>query len=327
MQSTPSVRQNNRSAITDKVCSVPSVIEAGYVQHSGDYSKRYRNVKNEDLWPTSTSCRCWYCAYEITDSPIGIPQNVNANGKYLLDGFFCSFECALGDLNRRQTHRETSIRRVRLYDMAREEYNIDITLLHAAPPRELLDHFGGPLSRDEFRLRSSMSETGAKLRNEGHNLYQCQVVSDSYEERDSAIIDAGGADSSSLKQPETKGNWSVRGLRRVETTECNNESTSVSHDDDGEVGDEMEYIRDAVQDQDQDRDQDPDQYPDQDSEQDQSEIDEMENIDGVHKTPMDEQTDTMDVIRDDLAKSSFDASPTHETCQKKRPRRTKGNYS
>lgn len=119
---------------------------------------------NTDIWSVekySNMC-CWWCCHKFDTLAIGLPEKYN-NGVFKVIGYYCSFECALAynlSLNDHKLWERTSL----LYYLRNLIFkgmypNNDISTMNdiiAASPRFLLKMFGGYLTIEEFREKSTL---------------------------------------------------------------------------------------------------------------------------------------------------------------------------
>jgi hypothetical protein len=106
------------------------------------------NIKGE--WPLATNIYCMWCCHSFEGPPCAIPTKF-VEGKFFVQGCFCSFNCAAaynfqdsksGDLWERYSLLNL------LYKMI---YDKPFTKIKPAPPREVLTIFGGYLNIDDYR--------------------------------------------------------------------------------------------------------------------------------------------------------------------------------
>jgi len=99
------------------------------------------------------SKRCWHCCYQLEDQarPIPFPKSYDEKRRtFEVFGSFCSFACVGAysrDRGRLCPGRQSGIAIFELYKQLTGSTHPP----PIAPPRELLDEFGGHLSIDEFR--------------------------------------------------------------------------------------------------------------------------------------------------------------------------------
>lgn len=105
-----------------------------------------------------TNIKCWWDAHNFTNLPCFLPELYH-NGTYHVTGCFCSFNCALAYnlyyLKDSKIHQRKSL----IYKLYREMYEIgpdEIIEIKEAPPKEILDDFGGNMTIDVFRRRFIM---------------------------------------------------------------------------------------------------------------------------------------------------------------------------
>lgn len=93
---------------------------------------------------------CFYDGYPIEKEIVGLPKKLQRDGKFIVWGYFCSFECARSFIvdNFTSCHqgKETSL----LALLAIKTYGVNFRL-NRAPDKFLLEKFGGPLSIEEWR--------------------------------------------------------------------------------------------------------------------------------------------------------------------------------
>ena len=124
------VNENNISVIEDKVISYNSYIN--------DYYNDNRNDKK--------NIKCNWCLHDCDDEPVRIPYNTH-NEVFNMYGNFCCPECAAA-FNFSELNDEYMWER---YSLLNYMYNSDNEKYTIAPPRLVLDIFGGPLNIDEYR--------------------------------------------------------------------------------------------------------------------------------------------------------------------------------
>ena len=100
-----------------------------------------------------TDTRCWWDANNFKNLPCFLPELFHKN-VYYVTGCFCSFNCALAYnlyyLKDSKIHHRKSL----TYKLYRELYGLsseDIIEIKEAPPKEILEDFGGNMSIDVFR--------------------------------------------------------------------------------------------------------------------------------------------------------------------------------
>ena len=124
------MNENNISIIEDKVISYNSYINNYYNENRNDK----KNIK------------CNWCLHDCVDEPVRIPYNTH-NEVFNMYGNFCCPECAAA-FNFSELNDEYMWER---YSLLNYMYNSDNEKYTIAPPRLVLDIFGGPLSIDEYR--------------------------------------------------------------------------------------------------------------------------------------------------------------------------------
>lgn len=98
--------------------------------------------------PASTTVACYWCSHTFANQPCIIPLS-ERHGVYKVYGNFCCPECSIAYLL--QEHIDPHVRwermalLYRIYDTSAEGR------IYPAPPREVLQLFGGPLSIESYR--------------------------------------------------------------------------------------------------------------------------------------------------------------------------------
>lgn len=100
-----------------------------------------------------TSIKCWWDAHSFTNIPCFLPELFH-NDTYHVSGCFCSFNCALAYnlyyLKDSKIHHRKSL----IYKLYREMHGLspdEPIDIKEAPPKEILEDFGGDMSIDTFR--------------------------------------------------------------------------------------------------------------------------------------------------------------------------------
>lgn len=105
-------------------------------------------------WPEKTDLCCWHCTEPFENQPVGIPINMEADGRVVCEGNFCSYSCALAYAFAFKTSHSQYKTRQLLIQCAYDIHGI--SEVKAAPPPLTLKKFGGPLSIEEFRSATQL---------------------------------------------------------------------------------------------------------------------------------------------------------------------------
>jgi hypothetical protein len=118
-------------------------------------------VENLDSDKTCNIC-CWWCCNNFDSLPIGLPFKFYNNIFYVY-GFFCSFNCCLAynySLNDYNIWERTTL----LYNYKNKIIPIkDNKIIKAAPPKEILQQFGGLIKITEFRNNTIILKKNYRL--------------------------------------------------------------------------------------------------------------------------------------------------------------------
>lgn len=130
-------------------------LKTGSIHISSNINKKIYESKvnfydvNMSQWKDSTPIACWWCCHTFMNIPLGIPEYI-IKDKFYLYGCFCSFNCMMAynlDLN----DYKIWDRQANIYQMKNVIDPDNIFTIHPAPPRQILEMFGGPLSIDDYR--------------------------------------------------------------------------------------------------------------------------------------------------------------------------------
>jgi hypothetical protein len=114
------------------------------------------NANNDKEWPEKTNIYCWWCCHQFTWMPCALPEYYKKD-KFYVSGCFCTFNCA-SSYNFSKNDDDIWERYSLLNLMYKKLYNDKFVKISLAPPREILQIFGGYMSIDEFRDNSLRNE-------------------------------------------------------------------------------------------------------------------------------------------------------------------------
>ena len=107
-------------------------------------------TKGSAIIPKKTDIVCWWCTYNFDNEPWFIPEKYD-NDTFYVFGCFCSPNCAIAyNQNLKDSkviERHSYIKN--LYSKITLSDNCDD--LVAAPPKEVLEKYGGPFTIERFR--------------------------------------------------------------------------------------------------------------------------------------------------------------------------------
>jgi hypothetical protein len=138
--------------------SIETCIETNIIDLKMSQNKRkVRSVMEffKNNWLEKSPYACWNCTEHFDNFPIGIPININGEGKFNLCGNFCSFSCAARHLIESETGEIMHERMSMLNLLAKKltgnnNYNVTI-----ASSRLALKKFGGSQSIDDYRANNA----------------------------------------------------------------------------------------------------------------------------------------------------------------------------
>lgn len=110
-------------------------------------------LSNKKFAIKKTNTLCWWDSHNFSNLPFPLPESFH-NNTYYITGCFCSVNCALAYnlyyLKDSKIHHRKSL----IYKLYREMYGLtsdDTVDIKEAPPKEILEAFGGEMSIDSFR--------------------------------------------------------------------------------------------------------------------------------------------------------------------------------
>jgi hypothetical protein len=107
-----------------------------------------KHGKTTKEWPNQTNVLCWWCCHSFKTFPCFIPTRYDEIRKrYKVTGNFCSWNCA-------QSYYAQEFRQYRRGDMFMnmlKELQIPYSKIKNAPPKEVLQAFGGTLTIEDYR--------------------------------------------------------------------------------------------------------------------------------------------------------------------------------
>jgi hypothetical protein len=116
----------------------------------GFFELLFKFVHNTE-WLEHTEVHCWWCCHAFDTMPIGMPLDFNTNTrKFRVRGVYCSFACMVAYKNDQKYRNIDSLVKYLYKKLTSTNGGVNLTL-PCAPPRCVLQMFGGNLSIEEFR--------------------------------------------------------------------------------------------------------------------------------------------------------------------------------
>jgi hypothetical protein len=129
------------------------------ISDNGMIEKKYY-VSNSNIfdvcgncWKDHSESRCWWCSHEFDTVPVGLP-NKYQNNKFYLYGCFCSFNCAHSYNLELKDYKIWERYSLLNYIKKIVFKNDTIQNITSAPPKQVLQIYGGTLTIEEFRNSS-----------------------------------------------------------------------------------------------------------------------------------------------------------------------------
>lgn len=152
-----SVFVNSPADVFEKRVEQGSVGETSALSRSPS-STSYRLAPMQSEQPQHTTRPCQWCLHSFENPPVGVPFRINSSGTYDSFGVFCSLECASAfNFDKLHASHVAFARHTMCCELATKhsKQTVRPIKIRPAPPREMLEMFGGPLTIDQFRDKES----------------------------------------------------------------------------------------------------------------------------------------------------------------------------
>lgn len=117
----------------------------------------HKNAAWKDSWPDKTDLWCWHCCHTFDTKPIPFPLKYDEKlQRFSVVGTFCSWNCAKAFKQNAGSFRRGIDENI--FTLFYKRCTGTIKSIPAAPPKYLLDVFGGPLTIEEFRNKTAKDE-------------------------------------------------------------------------------------------------------------------------------------------------------------------------
>ena len=136
--------------------AAPTTVLCGSGLVNGHSNATYRTLRLHDAdaggplrLPVQTNAWCWHCAGSFDTPPFPLPVSYEATtGAFEVMGNFCSNRCAAAWAIDRRLHQEAQT--FMLLNLLSAQMGLR-TPVKPAPPAQVLQHFGGPMTLEAFR--------------------------------------------------------------------------------------------------------------------------------------------------------------------------------
>ena len=120
-------------------------------------SKIFNDENSNYLLKDESNYLCWWCCHKFSSTPFPLPDKYY-NNKFYVFGNFCSPSCACAynvDMNDHKLWERNSLI-TKLYNDLTGEI---LDSISPAPPKQLIDSFGGNITIDEYRNKINLKTT------------------------------------------------------------------------------------------------------------------------------------------------------------------------
>lgn len=116
----------------------------------------------EGEWPASSELLCWHCCHPFETPPVPLPIDYDERRDvFIVTGMFCSWGC-VKRYNLESSSRHTQVCTTYI-TLLRKKWLGHLEHVIPAPPRCVLEAFGGWMTLEDFRASSSMGTAHAVL--------------------------------------------------------------------------------------------------------------------------------------------------------------------
>jgi hypothetical protein len=136
-----------------------AIMLANIQRHTGELltCPSFLQAESKAAYPSHWPHACWHCTLRFDTRPIGMPIRITKTKEYHLHGFFCSSNCVLGYAKMRGTTERVQPLLSRLLCVwpvdkgDKRGPRLDQLALRPAPPPQVMDSFGGPMSAMQYK--------------------------------------------------------------------------------------------------------------------------------------------------------------------------------
>lgn len=147
--------------------AAPTTVLCGSGLVNGHSNATYRTLRLHDAdaggplrLPAQTNAWCWHCAGGFDTPPFPLPVSYEATtGAFEVMGNFCSNQCAAAWAIDRRLHQEAQT--FMLLNLLSAQMGLR-TPVKPAPPAQVLQHFGGPMTLEAFRNNGGGDGSGGQ---------------------------------------------------------------------------------------------------------------------------------------------------------------------
>jgi hypothetical protein len=139
------------SDVINKTKIIDTIIDINYNNQDFTHIKPY-NISIDTIKKSKTDISCWWCCHKFDNYPISLPIKFYPENKlFKCKGIFCSFPCAMSYAQLKK--HDYSLLKMLYRQLLNLKY-ADTCSIKKAPPKEILQMFGGPISIEEYRKNS-----------------------------------------------------------------------------------------------------------------------------------------------------------------------------
>lgn len=107
------------------------------------------NISIDTIKKSKTNISCWWCCHKFDNYPISLPIKFYPENKlFKCKGIYCSFSCALSYAQEKKYN--YNLLKLLYRQLLNVKFSESINI-KKAPPKEILEMFGGPVTIEEYR--------------------------------------------------------------------------------------------------------------------------------------------------------------------------------
>lgn len=125
-----------------------TIIDINY-NNQNFYDIKPYNISITTIKQSKTDISCWWCCHKFDNYPVSLPIKFYPENKlFKCKGIYCSFSCALSHAQLKKY--DFSLLKM-LYRQLLDLKYTELVIIKKAPPKEILEMFGGPVSIEDYR--------------------------------------------------------------------------------------------------------------------------------------------------------------------------------
>ena len=144
---------SDNKKLLDKIALLESKLKNVQNKKTDQIHYNYSSINLKNNINENNNLKCWWCCHGFENKPVYLPENI-INNEYCVYGYFCSFNCASAfNIDKND---DKVWERATYLNKFKQEITGKFEKITPAPPKYILDIFGGDINIDEFRNKFSI---------------------------------------------------------------------------------------------------------------------------------------------------------------------------